>query len=53
MKIEPGAVVCEGIRLSRVLAEGGMGSVWLAENVHLGAPVSDARAPCSVKSPSG
>jgi serine/threonine-protein kinase len=37
--VAPGTMVTEGIRLVRALKGGGMGSVWLAENVHLGAPV--------------
>ena len=38
--LAPGAMLSPSIRLFRPLGEGGMGSVWLAEHLALGAPVA-------------
>ncbi|WP_437730368.1 protein kinase domain-containing protein [Sorangium sp. So ce1335] len=40
MDVEPGTIVGEKYRLEAPLSRGGMGSVWTARHVHLGAPVA-------------
>src|SRR5262249_18262559 len=40
MNFVPGTVIGAKFRLERPLSRGGMGSVWLARHVHLGAPVA-------------
>ncbi|WP_437573697.1 serine/threonine-protein kinase [Sorangium sp. So ce887] len=40
MDVEPGTIVGEKYRLEGPLSRGGMGSVWVARHVQLGAPVA-------------
>ncbi|MBK8937885.1 MAG: protein kinase [Polyangiaceae bacterium] len=40
MSLGPGTMVTERIRLDRLLGEGGMGSVWIAEHLTLGTRVA-------------
>ncbi|XYH93480.1 serine/threonine-protein kinase [Sorangium sp. So ce1128] len=40
MDVEPGTIVGEKYRLEGPLSRGGMGSVWVARHVELGAPVA-------------
>ncbi|WP_437964083.1 serine/threonine-protein kinase [Sorangium sp. So ce260] len=40
MDVEPGTIVGEKYRLEGPLSRGGMGAVWAARHVHLGAPVA-------------
>ncbi|WP_437331999.1 protein kinase domain-containing protein [Sorangium sp. So ce394] len=40
MDVEPGTIVGEKYRLEKPLSRGGMGSVWAARHVQLGAPVA-------------
>ena len=39
-RVQPGALLKPNIRLSHPLADGGMGCVWVAEHLGLGAPVA-------------
>jgi eukaryotic-like serine/threonine-protein kinase len=40
MDVEPGTIIGDKYRLERPLSRGGMGAVWLARHVQLGAPVA-------------
>jgi len=40
MQIAPGAIVGGKYRLEQPLSRGGMGAVWIARHMHLGAPVA-------------
>lgn len=40
MKLEPGEILSGTLRLSRKIADGGMGSVWIAEHLVLGTEVA-------------
>ncbi len=39
-ELRPGTVIADKYRLERPLSKGGMGSVWLADHLHLEAPVA-------------
>ncbi|MEM1033926.1 MAG: serine/threonine-protein kinase, partial [Myxococcota bacterium] len=39
-ELRPGSVVADKYRLERPLSKGGMGSVWVADHLHLEAPVA-------------
>ncbi len=42
MELKPNTIIAERFRLTRLLGEGGMGAVWLADHVRL-------KVPCAVK----